>query len=266
MDLTPSGVVTLTTDFGMSDLYVGVMKGVILNINPRAQIVDIAHTIPPQDIYGAAFLIDSAHRYFPSGTIHVVVVDPGVGGQRRAIICQTEMAYVVCPDNGVLSHVLDDDTLYRAIAVENTAHCLPEISNTFHGRDIFAPVAAHLSRGIPLDDFGQPVNDLVRLPIPTPHVTKRAITGHIIWIDHFGNVITNISDDVLESFGLEGSFIIKAGRAEIAGLSHSYVESREGECLAIIGGFGRLEISINQGNAARVLELKRGDVVEIHKT
>ncbi len=264
--LSASGTITFTTDFGTNDLYVGVMKGVILNINPRAQIIDITHVIPPQDIYSAAFLIDSAYRYFPSGTIHVIVVDPGVGSQRRAIACQTETAFFICPDNGILTHVLQNESYVHVVTLENATYFLPRVSNTFHGRDIFTPAAAHLSCGVPIDDLGSPVAYPVRLPIPTPQVTDDTIIGHVIWIDYFGNLVTDISYEILESMEGRNSFVIQAGTAEISHLNRSYAESAIGEALAIIGSFNRLEISINQGNAAQALGLKRGDSITIRKT
>ena len=193
MHLEPCGVITLMTDFGTRDHFAGVMKGVILNINPQVRIVDITHAIPLQDVHGAAFLIDSTYRYYPDGTIHVVVVDPGVGSRRRAIICQTDTAYFVCPDNGVLSYVLGNDTEHRVVELGNTDYRLSEVSNTFHGRDIFAPAAAHLSRGISLSQFGDAVNNVVQLPVQIPQVTKTTVVGSIIWIDHFGNLITNLT-------------------------------------------------------------------------
>jgi len=269
MDFTSpslSRIITLTTDFGSSDLYVGIMKGVILNINPDVHIVDITHAIPPQDIRAAAFIIDAAYRYFPPDTIHVIVVDPGVGSSRQAIVCQTETARFVCPDNGILSHIFCGETAYRAVAVDNSAYCLPQISHTFHGRDIFAPVAAHLSKGIPLNELGQPINDPVRFPILTPQVTEKELIGQVIWIDQFGNLITNISHEMLESFVMQRDFVITAKNVEIHGLNRSYAESAVGAFLAIVGSFGQLEISINQGNAARVLRLQRGDRVTIRKT
>ena len=266
MDLTPSRIITLMTDFGTSDHYVGVMKGVILNINPQIEIVDITHTIPPQDIHGAAFLIDSAHRYFPTGTIHVIVVDPGVGSERRAIVCQTETAYFVCPDNGILTHILRNEERVHTVAVENSAYFLPQVSNTFHGRDIFAPVAAHLSRGVPIDKLGSPVAQPVQLSVPTPQITDKAVIGHIIWIDSFGNLVTDISHEILESLEGRDRVVIHAGSATIGRLNRSYAESAVGEVLAIVGSFNRLEISINQGNAAQVLGLKRGDRVTICMT
>jgi S-adenosylmethionine hydrolase len=263
MDFTPSRIITLMTDFGTSDHYVGVMKGVILNINLQAQIVDITHTIPPQDIHGAALLIDAAYRYFPAGTIHLIVVDPGVGSHRRAIICQTKTACFICPDNGILTHILHNEEHIRTVSVENSVYFLPQISNTFHGRDIFAPVAAHLSRGVPIDKLGSPLIDPVRLPIPEPKVTNEVIVGHIIWIDAFGNLVTNISREIFESLAGRNSAVIHAGIAKIERLNHSYTEAEIGEPLAIIGSSNRLEISINQGNATQVLGLKRGDAVTI---
>lgn len=266
MDFSSTRVITLMTDFGTSDHYVGVMKGVILNINPHAQIVDITHTIPPQDIHGAALLIDTTYRYFPSGTIHLIVVDPGVGSHRRAIICRTETAYFICPDNGILTHIIHNEEHIRTVSVKNSAYFLPQISNTFHGRDIFAPVAAHLSRGVSMDKFGNPITDPVQLPVPEPKVMNEVIVGHIIWIDAFGNLVTNISHDMLEARTGEAGVVIHAGNAKIADLNHSYAESPVGEPLAIIGSSNRLEISINQGDAAQVLGLKRGDEITVCMT
>ena len=263
MDLAPARVITLMTDFGTSDHYVGVMKGVVLNINPQAHIVDITHAIPPQDIHGAAFLIDSTYRYFPVGSIHVIVVDPGVGSERRAIVCRTETAYFVCPDNGILTHILRDEERIHTVAVENSAYFLPQVSNTFHGRDIFAPIAAHLSCGVSIDTLGSPVAQPVQLPIPKPQLTDKAIIGQVIWIDSFGNLVTDISHEILESLEGRDNVVICAGGAKIDHLNRSYTESVVGEVLAIIGSSNRLEISINQGNAAQVLGLKRGDTITI---
>ncbi len=266
MDLTPAPIITLMTDFGTSDHYVGVMKGVILKINPQAQVVDITHAIPPQDINGAAFLIDSAYSYFPMGTIHVIVVDPGVGSSRRALVCQTRTAYFVCPDNGLLTHILRNEGWAHTVAVENSAYVLPRVSNTFHGRDIFAPVAAHLSRGVPIGTLGDPVSQLVQLPLPKPQVTENTIVGQVIWIDSFGNLVTNISHRILGALDGRNDIVVRAGSAEIHRLNRSYAESAVGEALAIIGSSNRLEISINQGDAAQILGLKRGDTITICAT
>lgn len=265
----PPRIITLTTDFGTSDAYVGVMKGVILGINPDVQVLDITHAIPPQDVHEAAFLIDSAHRYFPKGTIHTVVVDPGVGSDRQAIVCQTDSAFFVCPDNGILSYIVQAvETAchpYRSVAIENPAYLLPQVSNTFHGRDIFAPVAAHLSLGVLLANIGPPVAELVRLPIPTPHVSGNTITGQIVKIDRFGNAITNISESVLSAFLGLAAYEIRAGSAHLQRLNRAYAESKSGKPLAIIGSFGLLEIAVNGGNAEARLGLERGDTVVIQR-
>ena len=272
----PSPIITLTTDFGISDAYVGIMKGVILSINPNAQVVDLMHAVPPQDIHEAAFSIHSAYKYFPKGTVHTIVVDPGVGSSRRAIVCQTDNAFFVCPDNGVLSYLLQDiddevEHLKSVVAIQNRGYYLPEVSNTFHGRDIFAPIAAHLSVGVPLTNIGPPVEDIVRLPMPLLQIADGTLTGQVIKIDRFGNAITNISESALTR--LEGVstreipvYEITVGGTTLKRLNRAYAESKIGEPLAIIGSSGLLEIAVNGGNAAEHLGLKRGDVVEIQRS
>ena len=265
----PPRIITLTTDFGTSDAYVGVMKGVILSISPNVQIVDITHAIPPQDIHEAAFLIHSAYSYFPKGTIHTIVVDPGVGSDRRAIVCQTDRAFFVCPDNGILTFLLQEVQKQaappeRVVAIQNRDYFLPEVSQTFHGRDIFAPVAAHLSLGVPLSDIGPCVPNLVRLPISTLQSSNNKLIGHIIKIDRFGNLITNISAEALDAF-LKNvvSYEIKIGNIFLTRLNRAYTESEVGTPLAIVGSFGLLEIAVNGGSAERVLGLKHGDGIII---
>lgn len=264
----PRRLITLTTDFGTSDAYVGIMKGVILGINPDVQVVDLTHAVPPQDIQAAALSIYSAHRYFPERTIHTIVVDPGVGSDRRAVVCQTDRAFFVCPDNGILSYLLHEientgGQSISTVAIQNPAYYLPEVSNTFHGRDIFAPVAAHLSLGVPLAKIGPPVEELVRFPIPVPRVCGDTIIGQIIKIDRFGNAITNISASVLAAIG--DSYGIKVGRTQLMRLNCAYAESGIGKPLAIIGSFGLLEIAVNGGSAEARLGLKYGDAVEIQR-
>lgn len=267
----PSPIITLTTDFGTSDAYVGIMKGVILGINPKAQIVDLTHAIPPQDIYEAAFSIYAAYRYFPKGTIHIVVVDPGVGSDRQVIVSHIGNAFFVCPDNGVLSYLLhsvgsEGEQSIDSVAIQNSAYCLPEVSNTFHGRDIFAPVAAHLSVGVPLEDIGPPVQTLVQLPIPKIDISGDTLIGQIIKIDRFGNLITNISKGACEAFLNDGvTYEIRAGKASLNRLNSAYVESGVGKPLAIIGSSGLLEIAINGGNAKEGLGIKWGDPVVIQR-
>lgn len=266
-------IITLTTDFGTSDPYVGIMKGVILNINPDAQVVDLTHAIPPQDIHEAAFSIYAAHNYFPKGTIHVIVVDPGVGTDRQAIICKIENTFFVCPDNGVLSYLLRStenaaEPPVNAAAIQNKAYHLSEVSNTFHGRDIFAPVAAHLSLGVPLADFGPPVQNLIRLPMPIPQTSKGSLIGQIIKIDTFGNAITNISEHALSDFlkaefSKSAPYVIRTREVSLEKLNRAYADSEIGEPLAIIGSFGFLEIAVNGGSAEALFGLKRGEPVII---
>lgn len=270
-----SSIITLTTDFGVRDTYVGIMKGVIFGINPNVQVVDLTHAVPPQDIYEAAFSIYAAHSYFPKGTIHVIVVDPGVGSDRRAIACQTDNAFFVCPDNGVLSYLLqstenEEVQSINAVEIQNTVYCLSEVSNTFHGRDIFAPVAAHLSLGVPLEDIGPPVQRLVQLPIQAQELSGNTLTGQIVKIDRFGNAITNISESAiagLESASTGGisTYEIRIGSVRLNRLNRAYAESEVGKPLAIIGSSGLLEIAINGGNAKKSLGLKWGDPVIIQK-
>ena len=262
----PSRIITLTTDFGTSDAYVGIMKGVILGINPDVRVVDLTHAIPPQAIQDAALSIHSAHRYFPEGTIHTIVVDPGVGSNRRAVVCQTDRAFFVCPDNGILTYLLHEientaGQSIRAVAIQNQTYFLPVVSNTFHGRDIFAPVAAHLSLGVPPANIGPPVEDLVQLPIPIPEVSGNTIIGQIVKFDRFGNAITNISESVLAGIGT--TYEIRGGSTRLTRLNRAYAESGIGKPLAIIGSLGVLEIAIHGGNAEVSLGLKCGDVVEI---
>lgn len=280
-------VITLTTDFGTSDVYVGVMKGVILNINPDVQVVDLTHAIPPHDIHQAALSIFSAYRFFPLDTIHVIVVDPGVGSNRQAIVCQTDNAFFVCPNNGVLSYLLhktetEDVCNANAVTIENTDYLLPKVSNTFHGRDIFAPIAAHLSLGVPLTDFGNPLKEFVRFNVPLVNRDENTLTGEVIKVDSFGNLITNISEDILTQFLLSTQsnntatgkllkqkdiihYEITAGSVHLNRLNSSYAESEPGEPLAIISSFGLLEISVNLGNASARYGLKTGDEVNVKK-
>lgn len=283
----PSQIVTLTTDFGTRDVYVGVMKGVILKINPNAKIVDITHAISPQNIREAAFTINAAYRFFPRGTVHVIVVDPGVGSDRQAIVFPTKKSFFVCPNNGVLSYLLQEDeskasSIHEAIVIENQDYLLPRVCNTFHGRDIFAPVAAHLSLGIPPVEIGTPIQDLIHLPTPPIHSSDSRLTGEIINVDSFGNLITNISENILTSFLLSRTsndsaigtldkhvevikFEISVGNTCIHELNSSYTESEAGKLLAIISSFGLLEIAVNMGNASSYLGLKIGDKVMVNK-
>jgi hypothetical protein len=261
--------VSLITDFGTRDEYTGVMKGVILTINPMARIVDITHGISPQDILAAAYTIEAAWRYFPKGTIHMVVVDPGVGTRRAVIAAEKSGHRFLAPDNGVLS-LLIKDGLDRAVRVENPAYFLNPVSQTFHGRDIFAPAAGHLSLGLPLESLGPDLNpkDMARLAVQDdPFITPDGIlTGQVISVDRFGNLLTNISYEKLQDIwpGRDEKFLeIRVNTWIIQGLSSSYAEAASENLLAIIGSRGYLEIAVNRGNAQKMLKTGKGGEVKI---
>jgi len=252
-------LITLTTDFGINDPYVATMKGVILSIDPGATIVDICHTIEPQNIAQAAFLLSTTYNYFPQGTIHVVVVDPGVGTERKALLLITPQAFFVAPDNGVLSYIVDEaSSEIEAIALTNPRFWLYPVSDTFHGRDIFAPVAAYLSLGFPPHEFGDPLSSITTVPISRPQMGEEGVLiGHILHIDHFGNLITDIKSEDLP----RGRIFIEVRGHIIDDLSRSYEEDEE--LLAIMGSSGRLEVSVRTGNAAKFLRTKMGDEVKV---
>lgn len=251
-------IITLLTDFGLSDNYVGVMKGVILSINPSVTIVDITHHIKRQDIYHAAFLLESSWKYFPDDTIHTIVVDPGVGSSRKIIALQKGKSIFVAPDNGVLSTIYtpEDDQVFHC---DKPQFWLKDVSQTFHGRDIFAPIAARLSAGVPIEEIGTPIHKIKTLDIQPPTISKHTIVGKIVYIDHFGNCITNITADMLpEQFQIEIS-----DRRLVSDKNKTYRDVKMGEALILIDSFGRLEIAIRNGNAAEILKLSVGETVEV---
>ena len=270
-------IITLTTDFGLADGYVAAMKGVVLGINPEAKLVDICHSIKPQNVSQAAFVLSTVYEFFPQRTIHLVVVDPGVGTERRAVILRTPAADFVAPDNGVLSYVIQQSSTkpvdasqlelgpgLEAVAITKSQFWRSPVSATFHGRDIFAPVAAHLSLGsISLADFGQAITSLMMLPLPRPYqAPDGALVGHIRHIDNFGNLITSIRDSDLPQKAQ--TITVEIGNQIITGLSNTY-GSGEG-LLALIGSSGYLEISLKEGNASSFLKAEIGNEVKIKKS
>ncbi len=270
-----SAIITLTTDFGLADAYVAAMKGVILGINPEVKLVDICHSIKPQNIAEAAFVLSTACEFFPHRTIHLVVVDPGVGTERKAIILRTPAADFIAPDNSVLSYiiqrystrpaegnrqVLEPGTGLEAIAITRPQFWRSPVSPTFHGRDIFAPVAARLSLGITPADFGESIDTLTVLPLPRPRQNPDGtLVGHILHIDNFGNLVTNIRSADLPS--KVQSLTIDVGNETISGLSHTYGST--GGLLALIGSSDYLEISLHEGDARAFLNASVGDEVKI---
>jgi S-adenosyl-L-methionine hydrolase (adenosine-forming) len=253
--------ITLITDFGLQDGYVGVMKGVMASINPSANVIDISNTIAAQDIFQAACVLNNSYSYFPSGTIHVVVVDPGVGSERKNLCLKTEDYLFLAPDNGVLSFVVSKEKSPSIREITNSKFFLPEISNTFHGRDIFAPVAAHLSKGVSHKELGNRINKIKEISLPKPILSPDGeLTAEIIYVDSFGNLITNVNEDIFDRMkvGKERASI-SVGRKRINGICSSYSDVGDGEALAIFGSSGYLEISVNQGSAGGILKLKKGD-------
>lgn len=255
--------IALLTDFGTEDHYVGVMKGVILSINPHVSIVDISHGISAQNILEGALMLKSSYCYFPPKTIFLTIVDPGVGSKRKAIILQTKHYTFVTPDNGIVSPILNEEPPTAIYSIEKDRYFLKPVSDTFHGRDIFAPVAGHLSKGILPARFGKKQKSLVNIQLPQAVVVKakKLIKGKIITIDRFGNLITNIEPKHFNLF--KGPFAIKIKNTSINRLTCSYTAVPKGQILAIIGSTGYLEISVNQGSASQNLKAEIDDSIQI---
>lgn len=270
-------IITLTTDFGLKDAYVAAMKGVILSINPKVRLIDICHSIPPQDVREAAFIFKTTYSFFPEGTIHIVVVDPGVGTGRRAVILKTPSACFIAPDNGVLSYVIEPFLTrsdfgeegaaphlvefrpeLEAVAITNPRFWRSTVSPTFHGRDIFAPVAAHLSLGQPISEFGERLSTVTTLPLPQPRQdTDGSLIGHVLHIDGFGNLITDV-----KGIDLSGPAItVEIGSRIISGPSHTYASGRD--LIVLIGSSGYLEVALNKGSAASRLKARVGDEIRV---
>jgi len=257
-------IITLTTDYGTNDHLVGVMKGVILSINPEVNVIDITHGVLPHDILDGAFTIGQAYRYFPPKTIHVVVVDPSVGTQRRPILVASDQHYFVAPDNGVLSSVYDQTDALYAWHIISEHYFRQPVSKTFHGRDIFAPVAAWLSKSWQTSAFGEQVTDFVRFAIPKPKSAGNTMKGIVLRIDQFGNLITNFRlEDVPALASGNGKCTIKAGNAAITKVVQTFAEGANGEAVGVIGSSGYLEICVNKSSAARALGIGRGAEVTI---
>ena len=257
-------LITLTTDFGTSGGYVAAMKGVILSICPNARLVDISHHVAAFDVMEAAFVLGQAVRYYPPGTIHLVVVDPGVGSHRRPVALRAGGHLIVGPDNGIFSLLLKDQTPESIVVLDNTEmYRTPRPSKTFHGRDIFAPAAARLASGTPLVQLGAPVESLSLLNWALPIDDNQGIRGWIVHVDHFGNCITNIPLDVFVSRIGDRKCKCYVGNTIIKQLSATYSDVDTGEPLMLFGSENFLEIAVNQGNAAELLHILRGTPVSL---
>lgn len=261
-----SQIITLTTDFGTQDYYVSAMKAVILGIIPEARLIDISNDIPPQDIMAGAWVLRNAAFLFPKGTVHLAVVDPGVGTSRRPLVVEIDGQFFVGPDNGLFSLLAEKE--YRAFEISNPKYMRADRSNTFHGRDVFAPVAAHLLSGVSMECFGDPVDELVSYRWAIPINDEEGIQGMVLHIDHYGNLITNIPASFVKEVQDRGRFKIYVGSAIMNKISTTFGEVPDGEPAAIIGSSGMLEIIINKGNASEMLSVQKGasiSVVSINK-
>jgi S-adenosyl-L-methionine hydrolase (adenosine-forming) len=258
----PAPVITLTTDFGLRDPFVGIMKGVILGICPLARLVDLTHELPPQDVQAGQLALAAAAGFFPPGTIHLAVVDPGVGSARRPLALAAGERYFVGPDNGLFTFALDHAG-WRAVALDSEEHRLPDVSRTFHGRDIFAPAAGHLASGVPLERLGLEVPDPVRLPLPAARRGPDGVLGEVLDIDHFGNLVTSVTAEDLRSLEARGGVAVEVAGRCLRGAVAAYAAVEPGQAGALIGSVGRLEIFVRGGSAAAVLGASRGVPVRV---
>ncbi len=258
-------IITLTTDFGTNDHYVGAMKGVILDITPDAQIVDISHAVQAFDVLDGALAISQAYSYFPNGTVHMVVVDPGVGTTRRPILASSDGYHFVAPDNGVLSMVYAREERIHVRHISSEHYFRMPVSNTFHGRDVFAPVAAYLAKMVDSHKFGDEIEDYVKFAAPRPKAAgENRMRGVVLKIDRFGNLITNVTpDDAPALFAESAKFKIVVGSREITDIRKLYAEGTPGEVFGIVGSMGYLEIVANRASAAQITGAGKGGEVSI---
>jgi len=260
-------VITLLTDYGIKDSYVAEVKGTMLRISPDATIVDISHDVGNYDIESGAFHLARAAPYFPPGTVHVGVVDPGVGGARKPIIVKTSAAWFVGPDNGLMAPAAERLGVEAVWEITNTDMLPPRVSDVFDGRDVFGPTGAHLSVGVPPDRLGTEISGMVRLPAYTPRLDGDKVHAQVIHVDGFGNLVTNVTYETLEEMGASGDTrfkVVVRGRELVLPYARRFSAVPEGEPLLLVAGGGYLEISVNQGNAAERLGLGKGDKVTLH--
>jgi len=258
-------IVTLTSDFGLRDPFVGIVKGVILGIYPEARLVDLTHEVPAYDVGAAALALESSVGFFPPGTVHLAIVDPGVGSARRAMALRRGGHYFVGPDNGLFTFATAGDD-WSAVSLETEAFRLPAVSRTFHGRDIFGPAAAHLAAGIALERLGPPLPDPVRLPRTECRRIGDALVGEVIGSDRFGNLVTSVTADAVERFGAPGELCVAVAGRPLGRLKATYAEGQAGVPAGIIASNGRLEIFVNGGNARTLLGAELGTPVRVARS
>jgi len=259
--MTPSGIISLMTDFGLRDPYVPMMKGVILSLNPVAKIVDISHQVKAGSIFQGALLLRESYPFFPPGTVHVAVVDPSVGSERRLIAAEVNGHAFVGPDNGLFWPVLQEHPDPSIVHLTQDRFFLPDVSYTFHGREVFAPVAAHITLGVPLGALGDPIRDPVELPVPLPYEEEGVLYGEILRVDNFGNLITNIHRTHFESFLSSAPPVIEIENLTVKKFGFTYADVEEGEPLALINSSQWLEIAVNLGRASYYLEKESGEII-----
>lgn len=256
-------IITLTTDYGTTDHLVGTIKGAILNIQPEAQLVDINHHVQPFDLLDGALAIAAAYRYFPPRTVHLVVVDPGVGTPRRPILVTGGQHYFVAPDNGVLSAVYEREPSLTVRHVSAEHYFLRPLSPTFHGRDVFAPVAAWLTKNWQPASFGEEISDYVRFALPKPKAADGKVRGVVLRVDHFGNLMTNLTPEDVPQAVAQGRLKMRVGSKEVTRVAQTYMQGEPNEPIVVLGSSGYLEVSVNRGSAARLLGVQRGAEVVV---
>jgi len=255
--------IVLLTDYGNTDGYAGVLKGVIHRISPETSVIDLTHEIAPFDIIQGGFVLYQAYRYFPRQTVFVAVVDPGVGSERKPLLIQTENYYFIGPDNGLFTLVLHSEKIERIVHLTNPKYFLKSPSSTFHGRDIFASAAAHLANSTLLENFGEEIDTYQRLSEFSPRVSGKEIVGIVISVDRFGNAVTNLTRSLLAERFPELSFSVKVGKRLVKEMKTHYAEAAPKKPFLLFGSSNLLEISVNQGSAAEILGVKRGDEIKI---
>lgn len=262
-------IISLTTDFGLIDTYVGQMKAVIAGIAPFATVIDMTHSVPPQNVLAGAYCMETVLDAFAPGTIHVGVVDPGVGTQRAAIAVKTDAGVFIGPDNGLFSVVLERTTFHKAVQLTNAAYHRPIVAPTFHGRDIFAPVAAHLAAGASFDDLGEPIHELVTLQLPQPmEGDVGGLLLHIVLVDGYGNLITDLTRDRFDQWlattdKAAGDVTLSSGKYKVRGIQETFGAVDTGQPIAYFGSRGRLEIAVRNRSAAKELKKSAGSVIRL---
>ncbi len=251
--MSRSGLITLLTDFGLSDAYTAMMKGAALSINRNAAIIDITHCINVGSIFQGADILQEAFSFFPENTVHVAVVDPGVGSSRRLIAAKAADHFFVAPDNGILWPIIEKNSNAQIVELTNEDYFLPHVTSTFHGRDIFAPVAAHISLGVELSQLGKPITDPEKLTLPQPYIKDDILKGEITRVDNFGNIITNIKKEHLKNYLGDNLPVIQIGEYKITGIFETYSDREKGELLALFSSADHLEIAVNLGKASEYL-------------